>query len=372
MPVGAESSTIAEHIRLRRPRNQILSDPDSNPHIPSIIQSTRCKSTISSLLLSTFTNTQNKNSSNNGSNSENRKKGSRNSGLRGFGCTANPEVTVPAAIRTSAEWGEEKREKRNKKGGKSKERRKKGHQLSGGMEVGNQNESVGASDVWCGPGIGGFHFASDVAAAASVDCVVSTRPLSGRGKIDIDKVHHRERPSYSSRQRVNPENFAHLDLDSELEIPRFGSDVFEARYYHHLRNRFPEGLAEIMMFQNGLLLGGRSDGFDRYRDWRLDVDHMSYEELLELGDRIGYVSTGLGEDEIGRCICKTNLSFLADLSSHLPVEVDRKCSICQEEYEEEDEMGKLECGHMYHMYCIKQWLAQKNACPVCKASAACQ
>ncbi|KAJ7535291.1 hypothetical protein O6H91_12G026400 [Diphasiastrum complanatum] len=41
----------------------------------------------------------------------------------------------------------------------------------------------------------------------------------------------------------------------------------------------------------------------------------------------------------------------------------------QEEYEEGDDLGRLECGHSYHAVCVKQWLVQKNQCPVCKASA---
>lgn len=45
------------------------------------------------------------------------------------------------------------------------------------------------------------------------------------------------------------------------------------------------------------------------------------------------------------------------------------CVIKQEEYDPDDKMGKLECGHGYHVECIKQWLAQKNACPVCKTAA---
>lgn len=32
-----------------------------------------------------------------------------------------------------------------------------------------------------------------------------------------------------------------------------------------------------MMLQSSLLMGGRLDVHDRFRDWRLDVDHMSYE-----------------------------------------------------------------------------------------------
>ncbi|GMP33001.1 hypothetical protein CsSME_00006512 [Camellia sinensis var. sinensis] len=81
-----------------------------------------------------------------------------------------------------------------------------------------------------------------------------------------------------------------------------------------------------MMLQSSLMMGGRSDGFDRYRDWRLDVDNMSYEELLELGDRIGHVNTGLKEDEIVHCLRKTKL--LDNLWSQFS-EIEWKCSICQ-------------------------------------------
>jgi len=42
--------------------------------------------------------------------------------------------------------------------------------------------------------------------------------------------------------------------------------------------------------------------------------------------------------------------------------------VLQEEFEANEEMGRLECGHSYHVYCIKQWLSQKNTCPVCKTA----
>lgn len=136
------------------------------------------------------------------------------------------------------------------------------------------------------------------------------------------------------------------------------------------------------------------------------------QELLELGDRIGHVSTGLRENEISCCLRRTNVPMLNNLSSNFPTETERKCSICQvrfknsslafswfppflcsfspivhvilirpprvhfffdfssqEEYETDDETGKLNCGHFYHIQCIKQWLVQKNICPICKKSA---
>lgn len=42
----------------------------------------------------------------------------------------------------------------------------------------------------------------------------------------------------------------------------------------------------------------------------------------------------------------------------------------QEEYKIEEELGKVKnCGHEYHVDCIKKWLLIKNACPICKAPA---
>lgn len=56
---------------------------------------------------------------------------------------------------------------------------------------------------------------------------------------------------------------------------------------------------------------------------------MDLQQLLELGDRIGYVNTGLKGDEIGRCISKIKLLSLGDLLHHFTAKTDGKCSICQ-------------------------------------------
>ncbi|XP_015882798.2 uncharacterized protein LOC107418609 isoform X2 [Ziziphus jujuba] len=392
-----EASTVAEHIKFRRPRTQFIqpiSETDPNPQqIPSIIQSTRCKSTISSLLLSTFsttnTNTNNANESlpttihshhNHNHNSNKKKNNFTSATFRGLGCTAgaSQQVSVPAVIRTSADWqGKKVRKKKQKKNvsknnnnnnnhnnSSNKDNNKTHHQgmVDGSNSGFNSASCVDFQDVWCGPGIG---FSAD--AAASVDCVVARRNVSGRGKIDGDKMSgHRER-SCVTRRTVTPDTAFFLDSDPDFVTER--PDVLGTRYYRHVRHPSPEGLAEIMMLQSSLLMGGRQDLHDRFRDWRLDVDNMSYEELLELGERIGYVNTGLKEDEMGGCLRKIKLSILNDLSSHLSTQIDRKCTICQEEYEADDEMGKLECGHSFHMQCIKHWLAHKNTCPVCKAEA---
>nr|GMD33958.1 E3 ubiquitin-protein ligase RNF126-A [Ipomoea batatas] len=353
--VGAERSN-----RYRRPRNpkQNLPSADTDPN-PEGVNSTRSKSTISAILLAPFSPTSPTHDS-----PTTKKKNFAT--FRGLGCAAPPQVSVPAVIRTSADWD-------SKKVKKKKARSKKSKPVNCAVVPGingNSNGSNGSSsscvavpDVWCGPGIG---LTTD---AASVDCVVSRRPVNGRGRVDSDnKLPSRERSGYTVRRMVIPEDNPFLEIDSALELPRSRVDHFVSRHHRPSRYGFPEGLAEIVMLQNSLM-GGRSDGLDRYRDLRLDVDSMSYEELLELGDRIGYVNTGLREDEIARCVQKTELPFLTNLRSHVPTEMEKKCSVCQEEYEADDEMGKLECGHLYHIDCIKEWLLQKNACPICKSAA---
>ncbi|KZV19508.1 hypothetical protein F511_06370 [Dorcoceras hygrometricum] len=121
-------------------------------------------------------------------------------------------------------------------------------------------------------------------------------------------------------------------------------------------------IIEMMVFQENLLSARRiHNGSDRYKDWRLDIDDMSYEELLDLGDGIGNVCTGLKQEEISIC--------LRIFKSSNSQDTDWRCSVCQEKCSETEDIGALECGHHHHLLCIKQWLLQKNSCPVCKAAA---
>ncbi|CAD5167334.1 unnamed protein product [Musa acuminata subsp. malaccensis] len=121
---------------------------------------------------------------------------------------------------------------------------------------------------------------------------------------------------------------------------------------------------DVFILDQTLILAG-SDLHDRHRDMRLDVDNMSYEELLALEERIGNVCTGLSEETILKSLKQQKHSSAAIRASmeHKP------CCICQEEYVEGDDLGTLDCGHDFHSVCIKQWLMHKNLCPICKNTA---
>ncbi|GER56616.1 RING/U-box superfamily protein [Striga asiatica] len=107
-------------------------------------------------------------------------------------------------------------------------------------------------------------------------------------------------------------------------------------------------------------ISGFAELHDRHRDMRLDVDNMSYEELLALEERIGNVSTGLTEERITGTMKQRKFNSIGVLSNLEP------CCVCQEDYITGDDIGILDCGHEFHSGCIKQWLTVKNLCPICK------
>ncbi|CAH8361899.1 unnamed protein product [Eruca vesicaria subsp. sativa] len=121
-------------------------------------------------------------------------------------------------------------------------------------------------------------------------------------------------------------------------------------------------IEDYMVF-DPLIFQSMAEMHDRHREMRLDVDNMSYEELLALGERIGDVSTGLREDVILKTM-KQHKCTSSSAKLHL-----EPCCICQEEYAEGDDLGTLECGHEFHKDCIKQWVMLKNLCPICKTVA---
>ncbi|XP_014504936.1 probable E3 ubiquitin-protein ligase RHG1A [Vigna radiata var. radiata] len=120
---------------------------------------------------------------------------------------------------------------------------------------------------------------------------------------------------------------------------------------------------EDVMILDHSVFAGIADMHDRHRDMRLDVDNMSYEELLALEERIGNVSTGLSEETILKHM--KNKKYSAEPGSQQEAE---PCCVCQEEYKDGDDLGSLDCGHDYHTECIKQWLMHKNLCPICKTT----
>ncbi|KAI3849024.1 hypothetical protein MKX03_011467 [Papaver bracteatum] len=61
-------------------------------------------------------------------------------------------------------------------------------------------------------------------------------------------------------------------------------------------------------------------------------------------------------------------SCFNDSGANLEKENDT-CIICQAEYKKLEKIGILDCGHEYHVECIKQWLLINKTCPICRRPA---
>ncbi|XP_065855501.1 probable E3 ubiquitin-protein ligase HIP1 [Euphorbia lathyris] len=148
----------------------------------------------------------------------------------------------------------------------------------------------------------------------------------------------------SGRSRISYERYRSLSNDPNLH-DRYSSEGF-------------------MVLDHRSAFYGSRNMFDQHREMRLDVDNMSYEELLALGERIGSVNTGLCEDLISKCL--TESVYCSSGQS----QDEGSCAICLEEYEDRVDVGSLKiCRHDYHVSCIRKWLSMKNSCPICKGSA---
>ncbi|XP_010487322.1 PREDICTED: probable E3 ubiquitin-protein ligase HIP1 [Camelina sativa] len=113
------------------------------------------------------------------------------------------------------------------------------------------------------------------------------------------------------------------------------------------------------------------DYVDDHQAMRLDIEDMSYEELLALSDQIGTVKTGLSEEDVKDLLKrKTSLATRINLEEAPSTDLESdSCTICQENYKHQDKIATLDCKHEYHTECLQKWLVIKNVCPICKSEA---
>ncbi|XP_023637144.1 probable E3 ubiquitin-protein ligase RHG1A isoform X2 [Capsella rubella] len=164
-----------------------------------------------------------------------------------------------------------------------------------------------------------------------------------------------------SHSLVNQDGLSHYNMNGIAEV------LLALERIEHDEELTYEQLASL---ETNLFSSSMFRFYDQHRDMRLDIDNMSYEELLALGDKMGTVSTALSEEALSRSLKQSIYQVTDETGAISQVKDDDiKCSICQEEYVDGDEVGTMPCQHMYHVSCVQQWLRMKNWCPICKTSA---
>ncbi|XP_078433249.1 uncharacterized protein LOC144704638 [Wolffia australiana] len=116
--------------------------------------------------------------------------------------------------------------------------------------------------------------------------------------------------------------------------------------------------AEHMMIQD-LMNMGQESYFAHFGNTQVDIDGMTYEEILAWEEQVGSVTPEVDEDAVQKSLKKEKYKSLPTCEA-------KSCCICLEEYADGEELGMLSCGHDFHASCIGRWLVQKNFCPICK------
>jgi len=107
----------------------------------------------------------------------------------------------------------------------------------------------------------------------------------------------------------------------------------------------------------------------------LEDEHgnLPYEDMLELGERIGDVKqerwTIVAAKEIEKLpIFQFDPTTLTEATNGQRGADDSevKCLVCQHEYEKDEGLRRLPCGHCFHSDCVGQWLMGKDFCPYCR------
>lgn len=97
--------------------------------------------------------------------------------------------------------------------------------------------------------------------------------------------------------------------------------------------------AERFMMDQLVFYESRAAAADPHRDMRLDIDNMSYEDLLALGESMGNVSTGLADEKISKCVKEVVCCSSGQMQIDEDDQDDGSCIICLEGYKDKDMLG---------------------------------
>ncbi|KAL8536783.1 hypothetical protein ACS0TY_012090 [Phlomoides rotata] len=312
----------------------------------------------------------------------NRSKGSRTS-LRNLKCSSTSDVVLPSCSQLESEYVEKNTMKKRSLEGESSS-------SHGGRKITTPSPASTGISI----------SASTRSTSSSGEDSGSSAPIWTRRSMNVNtrmRFSGRQNGRNSSSAREPVINYSHIQ-DNERPFSGSRSYRLSSSNGDSPSSRMPfasaeydmEGIVEVLLalerieqdeeltheqfraLETSLFLSGLNL-YDQHRQMRLDIDNMSYEELLALEDRMGTVSTALSEEAVSKCLRKSTYHAIPSNVQTTGLSEDGddiKCSICQEEYVDGDEIGKLvECEHGYHETCINQWLKLKNWCPICKASA---
>ena len=104
----------------------------------------------------------------------------------------------------------------------------------------------------------------------------------------------------------------------------------------------------------------------RISEVELSDDELSYEECLEISEALGDVKKDEWSLRAEQAIDSLDIELYCAPAKPTVNDDECACLVCLQQYETDEVLRKLPCGHSFHICCADQWLFQTNACPCCR------
>lgn len=96
-------------------------------------------------------------------------------------------------------------------------------------------------------------------------------------------------------------------------------------------------------------------------------DGPSVDSFLDILDNLEDVPVTLDMEAVNK-LPVFKFKECRDKMEKLPEDQHSKCTICLEEFDNEDEVRMLFCKHVFHKDCVDKWLIERNVtCPLCRS-----
>eukprot|EP01117_Protostelium_nocturnum_P007392 TRINITY_DN2648_c0_g1_i2.p1 TRINITY_DN2648_c0_g1~~TRINITY_DN2648_c0_g1_i2.p1 ORF type:complete len:507 (+),score=200.80 TRINITY_DN2648_c0_g1_i2:61-1581(+) len=172
-----------------------------------------------------------------------------------------------------------------------------------------------------------------------------------------------QRESYLGLDEPQRHHVARENDEADATLARLMQQEEEAGRRRFARSRSRSSEEEFLrgiLRSAGLVRGRGRGGMMLGRGFlanQVDVDNMSYEDLLALSERIGDVkSKGAAQ------------GLIEQLPVGTVINDGGTCSVCLEDMNVGESSRTLPCLHQYHVDCIDKWLKTNRHCPVCNRS----
>lgn len=189
--------------------------------------------------------------------------------------------------------------------------------------------------------------------------------------------HHEEEPL--RRQGETDEERRRREEEESIELARMMMAEEAALVYHNqlqMIRENPEHLSEedLAVFRALQEQDRLEEERERAAALEVDVeeDELSYDALLHLSERIGDVRTErwamVAQRHIDTLPLESYDASAIDANTVPENDSEIKCLVCQHEYQHQEQLRRLPCGHVFHAECVDEWLQTHDNCLYCRKS----